>query len=308
MSCSIKEKLAQYYLNFRKNDHLYLFNKGMPKKAEKELLNFILNQQLNIEDEYHSYKLEGNKIMSFVFARKNNDEGEDTLVSEMIIQDNCVTKSMIKEEIAKIKSFYKDKYEYKKIIFVARSTQNKLTQLYNELEFEFTGYTYIGKVIDALKYYNNKDLSCPDGIKIRIATLQDLTKILQLGEICHGADQTSRIHNNVSVLQKEFSDVYKKSIKDKATFLIIDKSKIIGYLVTLLNYKNYDKKVLIGDIGVHPDHWGNGFANILYNKAFQFMKSKEIEMYLGTSSTKSVMNLSKKLNRKVLLSVYYINI
>ena len=102
MSCSIKEKLAQYYLNFRKNNHLYLFNKGMPKKAEKELLNFILNEQLNIEDEYHSYRLEENKIVSLVFARKNNDEGEDTLVSEMIIQDNCITKSMIKTKYASI--------------------------------------------------------------------------------------------------------------------------------------------------------------------------------------------------------------
>ena len=33
MSSSIKEKLTQYYLNFRKSNHLHRFNKEMPKKT-----------------------------------------------------------------------------------------------------------------------------------------------------------------------------------------------------------------------------------------------------------------------------------
>ena len=46
MSSSIKEKLIQYYLNFRKSNHLHRFNKGMPKKTEKKLSEVILKDTL----------------------------------------------------------------------------------------------------------------------------------------------------------------------------------------------------------------------------------------------------------------------
>ena len=305
MSSSIKEKLAQYYLHFRKDANLRVFNKAMSKKVEKELSDFILNEQLNNQDDYFSYKLEGDKIVSLVFSRKMNDYGEHTLPTEMVIQDSCITKSMIKEEIIKIKLFYKNNYKYTKIVFLARSTQNKLIQLYNELSFSFTGNTYLGQVRDALKYYSNKNLFCPEGVIIRTGTKSDLTEIFKLAKICHSADKTSRMNKDISSFLKVISGFYKNSIKDKSLFLITNKTGIIGYIMVVLNK---DSNTLIGDIGVHPNYWGNGFANILYNKAFQFMKSKKIKTYLGTTSTKSVMNLSKKLNRKSFLSVYYIDI
>ena len=305
MSSSIKEKLAQYYLHFRKDANLRVFNKAMSKKVEKELSDFILNEQLNNQDDYFSYKLEGNKIVSLVFSRKMNDYGEHTLPTEMVIQDSCITKSMIEEEIIKIKLFYKNNYKYTKIVFLARSTQNKLIQLYNELSFSFTGNTYLGQVRDALKYYSNKNLLYPEGIILRAGIKNDLTEILELAKICHSADKTSRMNNDISSFLKVISNFYKNSIKDKSLFLITNKTGIIGYIMVVLNK---DSNTLIGDIGVHPNYWGNGFANILYNKAFQFMKSKKIKTYLGTTSTKSVMNLSKKLNRKSFLSVYYIDV
>ena len=41
-----------------------------------------------------------------------NDYGEHILPTEMVIQDSCITKSMIEEEIIKIKLFYKNNYKY----------------------------------------------------------------------------------------------------------------------------------------------------------------------------------------------------
>ena len=265
MSSSIKEKLAQYYLHFRKDANLRVFNKAMSKKVEKELLDFILNEQLNNQDDYFSYKLEGNKIVSLVFSRKMNDYGEHTLPTEMVIQDSCITKSMIEEEIIKIKLFYKNNYKYTKIVFPARSTQNKLIQLYNELSFSFTGNTYLGQVRDALKYYSNKNLLYPEGIILRAGIKNDLTEILELAKICHSADKTSRMNNDISSFLKVISKFYKNSIKDKSLFLITNKTGIIGYIMIVLNK---DSNTLIGDIGVHPNYWGNGFANILYNFVF----------------------------------------
>ena len=234
-----------------------------------------------------------------------NDYGEHTLPTEMVIQDSCITKSMIEEEIIKIRLFYKNNYKYTKIVFPARSTQNKLIQFYNELGFLFTGNTYLGQVRDALKYYSNKNLLCHDGIILRAGIKNDLTEILELAKICHSADKTSRMNNDISSFLKVISNFYKNSIKDKSLFLITNKTGIIGYIMVVLNK---DSNTLIGDIGVHPNYWGNGFANILYNKAFQFMKNKKIKTYVGTTSTKSIMNLSKKLNRKSFLSVYYIDV
>ena len=311
MSSSIKEKLVQYYLHFRKNNHLCVFNKDMPKKTEKEIFDGII-KQLNNQDDYHSYRLEGNKIVSLVFSRRMNDYGENTLPTEMVIQDSYIIKSMVEEEIIKIKSFYKNKYKYKKIVFPARSTQKKLIKLYNELGFSFRGNTYFGQVADALVYYNNKHLLCPQGIIIRTGTKDDLTKIFKLAPICHSADKTSRLNRGISRFldKKKIIDIYEQSVRDRSVFVITSKSKIIGYIVVAIikDKNNIITNTLIGDIGVHPDYWGNGFANILYNQAFQFMKSKKIKTYLGTSSTKSVMNLSKKLNRKSFLSIYSLNI
>ena len=227
------------------------------------------------------------------------DQGNETEELDQVIFNP------IEEEIIKIKLFYKNNYKYTKIVFPARSTQNKLIQFYNELGFSFTGNTYLGQVRDALKYYSNKNLFSPKGVLIRTGTKADLTEILKLAKICHSADKTSRMNNDISSFLKVISGFYKNSIRDKSLFLITNKKEIIGYIMIVLNK---DSNTLIGDIGVHPNYWGNGFANILYNKAFQFMKSKKIKTYLGTTSTKSVMNLSKKLNRKSFLSVYYIDV
>ena len=93
------------------------------------------------------------------------------------------------------------------------------------------------------------------------------------------------------------------SVRENAAFLIENNKALIGYLWIALFSKD---KIFIGDIAVHPSYWGKGFANILYNEAFQFMKSKGIKSYMGTSSTKAVMNLADKLNRKIVISSYYV--
>ena len=95
----------------------------------------------------------------------------------------------------------------------------------------------------------------------------------------------------------------KKSVKDNATFLLEKNKILIGYIWLALLSKD---KNIIGGIAVHPNYWRKGFANILYNQAFQFMVKKGIKSYMGTSSTKAVMNLADKLNRKVVISSYYI--
>ena len=96
-----------------------------------------------------------------------------------------------------------------------------------------------------------------------------------------------------------------KVLKNKSVFLINRQNDLIGFIWLLHVGKN---EYLIGSIAVHPEYWGKGIANILYNHAFNFMKKNEIRKYYGFSSTKSVIKLAEKLNRKILYSVYNLSV
>ena len=158
-------------------------------------------------------------------------------------------------------------------------------------------------VKNSLKYYKSKKNSPHKGIKIRNSLKNDIPKILKLEKLSHGADKTSRNRDVTSKQKKSYQKMLENSIRKNAAFLIEKNNVLIGYLWIALFSKD---KTFIGDIAVHPSYWGKGFANILYNQAFQFMVKKGIKSYMGTSSTKAVMNLADKLNRKVVISSYYI--
>ena len=174
---------------------------------------------------------------------------------------------------------------------------------YKQLGYEFTGNTYIGNVKDSLKYYKSKIFSPHKGIIIRNSLKNDISNILKLEKLSHGADKTSRNRDVTSKQKKSYQKMLENSIRENAAFLIEKNNVLIGYLWIALFSKD---KTFIGDIAVHPSYWGKGFANILYNQAFQFMVKKGIKSYMGTSSTKAVMKLAEKLNRKIILSSYYV--
>ena len=140
---------------------------------------------------------------------------------------------------------------------------------------------------------------------MRTSVDTDVHNILKLEKLSHGADKTSRNRDVTSKQKKAYQKMLENSVRENAAFLIEKNKVLIGYLWVALFSKD---KTYIGDIAVHPNYWRKGFANILYNQAFQFMVKKGIKSYMGTSSTKAVMKLAEKLNRKIILSSYYVNV
>ena len=173
----------------------------------------------------------------------------------------------------------------------------------NQLTYEFGGHQYFGFVKDALKYYKNKKMN--DSELISFAKLKDSHQIIKLTKISHAAEKTCRLRNFTNNQLKILKEMLIKDIKNKTVFLIRRRNNIIGFIWLILVGKN---EYLIGSIAVHPIYWGKGIANILYNHAFNFMKIKNIKKYYGTSSTKSVMQLAGKLNRKIHSSSYYVSV
>ena len=221
----------------------------------------------------------------------------------MVIKNSYINNQRISKEIEKVNKYFAEKFKYRKIILIAYPLQQNLIGQYKQLGYEFTGNTYIGNVKDSLKYYKSKIFSPHKGIKIRNSLKNDIPNILKLEKLSHGADKTSRNRDVTSKQKKSYQKMLENSIRENAAFLIEKNNVLIGYLWIALFSKD---KTFIGDIAVHPSYWGKGFANILYNQAFQFMVKKGIKSYMGTSSTKAVMNLADKLNRKVVISSYYI--
>ena len=301
-SPQIERKLAEYYLNFRKKQYSNTFQKKMPVKKQKEIKEFFL-KHLKDEEKYLGLINENSEKKSFILAGKGEDNGEDTVWCQMVIKNSYINNQHISKEIEKVNKYFAEKFIYRKIILIAYPLQQNLIGQYKQLGYEFTGNTYIGNVKDSLKYYKSKIFSPHKGIKIRNSLKNDIPKILKLEKLSHGADKTSRNRDVTSKQKKAYQKMLENSVRENAAFLIEKNKVIIGYLWVALFSKD---KTIIGDIAVHPSYWGKGLANILYNQAFQFMVKKGIKSYMGTSSTKAVMNLADKLNRKVVISEYYI--
>ena len=298
----IERKLTEYYLDFMKKQYSDIFKKKLPIKKQKEIKDFII-KYIKDDDKYLSLiSDEGNNI-SFIIADKGEDDGEDAIVCEMIIENRYINNQRINKAIKKIKDFFTEKIKFRKIILKAYPLQQNLIRQYSQLGYAFNGNTYIGNVTDSLKYYKSKILILPKGVKMRTSVDTDVHNILKLEKLSHGADKTSRNRDVTSKQKKAYQKMLENSVRENAAFLIEKNKVIIGYLWVALISKD---KTYIGDIAVHPSYWGKGFANILYNQAFQFMVKKGIKSYMGTSSTKAVMKLAEKLNRKIISSSYYV--
>jgi len=301
-SPQIERKLTEYYLNFRKKQYSNTFQKKMPVKKQKEIKEFFL-KHLKDEEKYLGLINENSEKKSFILAGKGEDNGEDTVWCEMVIKNSSINNQRIGKEIEKVNKYFAEKFKYRKIILIAYPLQQNLIRQYSQLGYAFDGNTYIGNVTDSLKYYKSKILILPKGVKMRTSVDTDVHNILKLEKLSHGADKTSRNRDVTSKQKKSYQKMLENSIRENAAFLIEKNKVIIGYLWVALFSKD---KTYIGDIAVHPNYWRKGFANILYNQAFQFMVKKGIKSYMGTSSTKAVMNLADKLNRKVVMSSYYV--
>ena len=304
MSSKDKRKLAEYYLDFRKKQYSEIFKKKLSIKKQKEIKDFF-QKHLKDEEKYLGLINENSEKKSFILAGKGEDNGEDTVWCEMVIKNSYINNQRISKEIEKVNEYFTEKFKYRKIILIAYPLQQNLIGQYKQLGYEFTGNTYIGNVKDSLKYYKSKIFSPHKGIKIRNSLKNDIPKILKLEKLSHGADKTSRNRDVTSKQKKSYQKMLENSVRENAAFLIEKNKVIIGYLWVALFSKD---KTFIGDIAVHPSYWGKGFANILYNHAFQFMVKKGIKSYMGTSSTTAVMKLAEKLNRKIIYSSYYVNV
>ena len=301
-SPQIERKLTEYYLNFRKKQYSNTFQKKMPVKKQKEIKDFFL-KHLKDEEKYLGLINENSEKKSFILAGKGEDNGEDTVWCEMVIKNSYINNQHISKEIEKVNKYFAEKFIYRKIILIAYPLQQNLIGQYKQLGYEFTGNTYIGNVKDSLKYYKSKIFSPHKGIIIRNSLKNDISNILKLEKLSHGADKTSRNRDVTSKQKKAYQKMLENSVRENAAFLIEKNKVLIGYLWVALFSKD---KTIIGDVAVHPSYWGKGLANILYNQAFQFMVKKGIKSYRGTSSTKAVMKLAEKLNRKIISSSYYV--
>ena len=110
----IERKLTEYYLDFRKKQYSEIFKKKLPIKKQKEIKDFII-KYIKDDDEYLSLiSDEGNNI-SFIIAAKGEDDGEDAILSQMIIENRYINNQRINKEIKKIKDFLQKKLNLEKL-------------------------------------------------------------------------------------------------------------------------------------------------------------------------------------------------
>ena len=297
-----QKNIIEYYLKFRMQHNMFLLNKSMPTRKQNEITRYYFKHLKN-KEKYFAYVAMDSEIQSVIIAGKDDELGEVSIYIEIISEERYINEQMINQEIIKVIDFYRDKIKFNKLIIRAYSSQNKLLNILNQLGYEFGGHQYFGFVKDALKYYKSKKISNSEIIST--AKLKDSNNIIKLTKISHAADKTCRLRNFTSKQLKNLKEMLLKDIKNKSVFLINRQAELIGFIWLLLVGKN---EYLIGSIAVHPEYWGKGIANILYNHAFNFMKIHGIKKYYGTSSTKSVMNLAEKLNRKIHSSAYSISV
>ena len=94
MDSKIVTKLSNYYLDFRKKQWISTFNEIMPIKVEK-LLKEHIRKDITNKDKYLSFIEYEDKIVSFIFAGKGGDCGEDVAYSEMVIDNSHLSNKLI---------------------------------------------------------------------------------------------------------------------------------------------------------------------------------------------------------------------
>ena len=91
-----------------------------------------IKKDITNKDKYLSFIEYEDKIVSFIFAGKGCDCGEDVAYSEMVIDNSHLSNKLITEELEKIIEHCKTKFNFRKVYLSAYIEQQGLIKKFKK--------------------------------------------------------------------------------------------------------------------------------------------------------------------------------
>lgn len=238
------------------------------------------------KNHYIEESLNSNKKEYFFDIQQGDDFGVKTTFIALWIVKNWSQQDLI--EIISLAHFL---YPESQSIEVCIPNRSSLYKKIKGIGFNQKGFQFFG-LVDVTASRLDTNSSFPN---LRISKLKwkDHKELANVMYLSHSNSKTSFAKNS----SLESSIDYLKMCKTKFYDVFIGKinDQIICSITPIKNSWGVGH---IMDICIHPDFKGLGISKLLYKKAMDFFKSKQIEIYSGCSSSKEVIQYSKKLKRE----------
>lgn len=259
-------------------------NKKLYKAAVEHYLNHMTKTFVDRPDSY-TFKFSGGVCTELYSIYSCSDLGKpiiavDILIDTEISQEvfNVIFKKaqFLNENIKRIHFFF--------------PVDSHVKEFVHKLQYTNVGDAMIGLVKDSYQYLREFEYS--DNVVITKLKKSEVEKVIDLELSAHGKSQTSRCS---SLQKKDFLNFYKFCFKRKfAAFVAKEDGNTIGVIVVSISK---DKLGHIMTVAVDPLEQKRGVSTLLYFHGMKYLKTKNVEAYLGVSSTSEVLKVGKKMGR-----------
>jgi predicted GNAT family acetyltransferase len=285
--------------------HSKVFEKKMTAKQKNELNKRLVTA---FKEDRLVYDIAQNKSLRYFFIHQCAIMHE--FQEEFLVFTNCYcaneTSSRKKffGKIKEISSEFKKKKKIKRIVVEIGAEDLHLKKTLSKKGIltyvELVGNTKKGLM--ALKDVTSNNIS------VKRVDKKDLSKLAALDLESHLSDKTSRMHDifkrpdGKKIMKGFYNHIYKK----RSCFVAKEDKKIAGSVCYFIDTKN--KYGLIASIFVSNEYKGQGISKVLYKKLLDEFLKKNLNYYIGSSTTKRVLQLTEKMKRKESSSSYIVKI
>lgn len=284
-----------------------VFNKNMSLAAKRELTKELIKA-----------RTENRLITSFSKSGKLNYfiEYKKTFMGEYKEYFFNVENCYCEKTAALRKLFYKTIHEASldlkraekvKRMLVQLSFDDLLSKKYFSKKGELTYLELVGNTKKGLKGLSVASNNEPD-LQVERLQKKDIKKLAKLDRESHLVDKTSRMRKIFMKPDAEEKHVkfYKALLKHKGCFVVKEGSRPAGSIGYFIDKKN--KYGLIACIFVGNEFKGRGISKLLYKKLLMEFSRKKLDYYIGSTTTRNVLESAKKMGRVESKSAYILKI
>lgn len=275
--------------NFSKKERSQRYIEDYKKKIIK---------QLKDSKNYLSYDVTNGRVEKFIFAIFSDTPFELYRIQLLCFyfSDQKLTKKNIKDELSRVRDFFKPKKL--KIVVGCPASKTKLIRILKKLDFTPNGSKLIGKVNKS--YVSIKKLSIPELNEFSYEQMNykgDIQDVMNLEYRAHRNETTSVVYRMPKKHWAFFEDYLKEICKKKLAYVLRHKKKIIGFISYDINNDLIDGAFIVS-ISIDPKYKSLGISKYLYKKMLDDLKNKNIKVFYGYSKTKQVLKFSRKIARE----------
>lgn len=293
----LQKNILTQILKIQKQRHRTFFGRTMPPEQIRELSEKIRNHynenQLN-----YAVNDEG-KLQYFVISHCSimPEFNEQFFhVSLFWCEDNALVKRKVRLLIKKLsKAAVKERDVKRMIVSVAA---NELADIaFYEKKGKLTYIELVGKTEKSLEILQRNHVHTRGFVFSRL-TYADLPALVKLDVDSHLNDPSSRMRDIFSTLlgKKLMKNFYRNMVKSGNCLVLKKEGRIAGSAAWFIDRKN--KYGLVASIFVAEKFKGMGLSRLIYKKLLQEFKKKKCSYYIGSSTTRRVLDLAVKLKRK----------